>query len=87
MLRRLASEEEAEAEKMITIKRAEGDAESKRLQGEGIAQQRQAIVDGLEGSVKKFNAGIAGTTPADVMQLMLTTQYLVRFDIVIHCLR
>ncbi|KVD98104.1 Band 7 protein, partial [Cynara cardunculus var. scolymus] len=44
---RMAATEKAEAEKILQIKRAEGEAESKYLSGLGIARQRQAIVDGL----------------------------------------
>ncbi|KAM0033609.1 hypothetical protein Hdeb2414_s0016g00488091 [Helianthus debilis subsp. tardiflorus] len=42
---RMAATEKAEAEKILQIKRAEGEAESKYLSGLGIARQRQAIVD------------------------------------------
>ncbi|KAJ0724233.1 putative Band 7 domain-containing protein [Helianthus annuus] len=42
---RMAATEKAEAEKILLIKRAEGEAESKYLSGLGIACQRQAIVD------------------------------------------
>ncbi|KAJ0651257.1 putative Band 7 domain-containing protein [Helianthus annuus] len=42
---RMAATEKAEAEKILLIKRAEGEAESKYLSGLGIARQRQAIVD------------------------------------------
>ena len=38
--------------------------------------QRKAIVDGLKDSVLQFNEGVVGTSPADVMQLMMVTQYL-----------
>jgi len=41
-----------------------------------VARQRKAIVDGLKESVVEFNDGVAGTSPADVMQLMMVTQYL-----------
>ncbi|KAF5757923.1 putative Band 7 domain-containing protein [Helianthus annuus] len=42
---RMAATEKAEAEKILQIKRAEGEVESKYLSGLGIARQRQAIVD------------------------------------------
>ncbi|CAH1446786.1 unnamed protein product [Lactuca virosa] len=44
---RVAANEKAEAEKILQIKRVEGEAESKYLSGLGIARQHQAIVDGL----------------------------------------
>jgi len=72
---RLAANEKAEAEKIIQIKRAEGEAESKYLSGLGIARQRQAIVDGLRDSVLGFSVNVPGTTAKDVMDMVLVTQY------------
>ncbi|KAL8172366.1 hypothetical protein V2J09_024170 [Rumex salicifolius] len=72
---RLAANEKAEAEKIIQIKRAEGEAESKYLSGLGIARQRQAIVDGLRESVIGFSVNVPGTTAKDVMDMVLVTQY------------
>ncbi|XP_050255885.1 hypersensitive-induced response protein 1 [Quercus robur] len=72
---RVATNEKAEAEKILQIKRAEGEAESKYLSGLGIARQRQAIVDGLRDSVLGFSVNVPGTTPKDVMDMVLVTQY------------
>nr|ACG28639.1 hypersensitive-induced response protein [Zea mays] len=72
---RLAASEKAEAEKILQIKRAEGDAESKYLAGLGIARQRQAIVDGLRDSVLAFSENVPGTSAKDVMDMVLVTQY------------
>ncbi|KAG7985446.1 hypothetical protein I3843_03G026200 [Carya illinoinensis] len=72
---RLAANEKAEAEKILQIKKAEGEAESKYLSGLGIARQRQAIVDGLRDSVLGFSENVPGTTPKDVMDMVLVTQY------------
>jgi hypothetical protein len=44
---RLAANEKVEAEKIVQIKKAEGEAESKYLAGVGIARHCQANVDGL----------------------------------------
>jgi regulator of protease activity HflC (stomatin/prohibitin superfamily) len=60
---------------MLLVKQAEAEAESKRLQGEGIANQRKAIISGLKDSVEDFAKAVAGSTPQDVMQLVLMTQY------------
>ena len=65
----MAANEKAEAEKIIQIKRAEGEAESKYLSGLGIARQRQAIVDGLRDSVLGFSVNVPGTTAKDVMDM------------------
>ncbi|KAH1197929.1 Hypersensitive-induced response protein 1 [Glycine soja] len=72
---REAANEKAEAEKILQIKKAEGDAESKYLSGLGIARQRQAIVDGLRDSVLAFSENVPGTTSKDVMDMVLVTQY------------
>lgn len=72
---RLAANEKAEAEKIVQIKRAEGEAEAKYLSGLGIARQRQAIVDGLRDSVIGFAENVPGTSAKDVMDMVLITQY------------
>ncbi|CAL5198347.1 unnamed protein product [Lathyrus oleraceus] len=72
---RVAANEKAEAEKILQIKRAEGEAESKYLSGMGVARQRQAIVDGLRDSVIGFSVNVPGTTARDVMDMVLVTQY------------
>lgn len=72
---RVATQEKAEAEKMLLVKAAEADAESKYLAGLGIARQRQAIVSGLRDSVASFSNEVAGTDAHDVMDMMVLTQY------------
>lgn len=72
---RLAANEKAEAEKILQIKRAEGEAEAKYLAGLGIARQREAIVDGLRDSVLGFSDNVPGTSAKDVMDMVLVTQY------------
>jgi regulator of protease activity HflC (stomatin/prohibitin superfamily) len=72
---RVAANEKGEAEKILKVKAAEGDAQSKALQGRGIADQRQAIVAGLRDSVDEFQRSVPGTTAKDVMNLVLMTQY------------
>jgi regulator of protease activity HflC (stomatin/prohibitin superfamily) len=72
---RVAATEKGEADRIIKVKSAEGDAQSKALQGKGIADQRQAIVAGLRDSVDEFQKSVPGTTAKDVMNLVLMTQY------------
>ena len=72
---REATVSRAETNKMLLVKQAEAEAESKRLQGEGIANQRKAIITGLKDSVEDFAKTVPGSTPQDVMQLVLMTQY------------
>jgi len=71
----VAAEHKGEAEKILIIKSAEADAESKRLSGEGIAQQRKAIVEGLKESIQDFKQSIEESTAREIMALVLMTQY------------
>ena len=72
---RAAATEKGEAEKIMQVKAAEADAEAKALSGKGVADQRQAIVEGLRESVDEFQRTVPGTSPQDVMNLILVTQY------------
>jgi len=72
---REATVSRAETEKLLLVKKAEAEAESKRLQGEGIANQRKAIIEGLRDSIEKFSASVDGATPKDAMSMVLLTQY------------
>merc|ERR1719310_1247241 len=68
---RVAATEKAEAEKVLKVKAAEADAESKFLQGQGVARQRTAIVEGLKHAV----GGDQEMNPKTVQELLLITQY------------
>jgi len=72
---RVAAADQAEAQKIVSVKAAEAEAESKYLSGLGVARQRRAIVDGLRDSVLAFSEVVGGTTPKDVMDLLLINQY------------
>lgn len=72
---RVAATEKGEADRILKVKAAEGEAQSKALQGRGIADQRKAIVEGLRDSVDEFRKSVPGTTAKDVMNLVLMTQY------------
>eukprot|EP00922_Rhytidocystis_sp_ex-Travisia-forbesii_P029192 GHVS01042746.1.p1 GENE.GHVS01042746.1~~GHVS01042746.1.p1 ORF type:complete len:294 (-),score=33.21 GHVS01042746.1:608-1453(-) len=72
---RIAAQEKAEADKLLTVKRAEAEAEAKYLQGAGIARQRKAIVEGLKDSVTDFRTNMKGMEAKDVLDLVLITQY------------
>jgi regulator of protease activity HflC (stomatin/prohibitin superfamily) len=71
----VAASARGEADKILVVKKAEAEAESKALQGQGIANQRKAIVEGLQSSIEQFQKAVEGTTSRDVMQLVLVTQY------------
>ena len=72
---RIAAVELGEADRIRVVKAAEGEAESKALQGQGIANQRKAIIEGLRESVETFSSNVEGAKAQDVMNLVLMTQY------------
>jgi len=72
---RVATKDKAEADKILVVKAAEAESESKYLAGVGIARQRQAIINGLKDSVLSFSNEIQGTSPQEVMDMMMLTQY------------
>src|SRR6185312_6638951 len=70
----VAAAARGEAEKILVVKKAEAEAESKALQGSGIANQRKAIIEGLQSSIEGLQK-VSGTSTTEVMQLVLVTQY------------
>jgi regulator of protease activity HflC (stomatin/prohibitin superfamily) len=71
----VAANARGEAEKILVVKKAEAEAESKTLQGQGTANQRKAIIEGLQSSIEQFQKVVGGTSASEVMQLVLVTQY------------
>lgn len=67
--------EDAEGRKIAKIKDAEADKESKRLQGEGVAEQRLAIIKGFADSVEDFSNTLEDVSPVEIMQFVLLTQH------------
>ena len=72
---RRAAEHKAEAEKIMLVKQAEADKESKILQGQGIAGQRLAIAEGLRDSIAMVTAQANDITSKDVIDLLKFTNY------------
>ncbi|KAJ8613686.1 hypothetical protein CTAYLR_003155 [Chrysophaeum taylorii] len=70
-----AAYEKAEGDKVLVVKSAEAEAESKYLSGVGVARQRKAIVDGLRESITAFASNVQGTNSKDIIDLLLVTQY------------
>jgi regulator of protease activity HflC (stomatin/prohibitin superfamily) len=71
----VAANARGEAEKILVVKKAEAEAESKALQGQGIANQRKAIIEGLQVSIEGFQKVVEGASAKEVMQLVMVTQY------------
>merc|ERR1719223_2035779 len=63
----------AEAEKVKVVKAAEAAADAAQLQGEGIARQRRAIIDGLRDSITHGSKEHLSTEK--ISELLLITQY------------
>lgn len=71
-----AAKEYAAAEKIKVVAAAEAEAESKKLQGEGIANQRIAIANGLKQSVAEVRGAMEdGVTGHQVMNMLFMTQH------------
>jgi regulator of protease activity HflC (stomatin/prohibitin superfamily) len=70
---RVAAQDLAEADRIRVVTEARAEAEAKQLQGEGIANQRKAIIDGLHASIAELQE--QGIREADVINLILLTQY------------
>lgn len=71
----IAAQARGEADKILKVKQAEAEAESKALQGDGVARQRAAIIKGLQTSVEAFKGAVEGSSAQDVMAMVLMTQY------------
>tara|TARA_Y100000590_G_scaffold375239_1_gene440047 strand:- start:442 stop:1410 length:969 start_codon:yes stop_codon:yes gene_type:complete len=72
----VAAENEAEADKIRQVKSAEAEAESKKLQGEGIAQQRAAIIEGFKDSINDLKQVTGSEVETqDVMNMVMMVQY------------
>ncbi len=70
---KVAAEYEAEAERIKIVAKARAEAESKRLQGQGIADQRREIARGLEESVEVLNN--VGINSQEASALIVVTQH------------
>src|ERR1700735_2198157 len=71
----VAANARGEAEKILVVKKAEAEAQSKALQGQGIANERKAIIEGLQISIEQLQKGVEGASAKEVMQLVMVTQY------------
>ncbi len=70
---KIAAEYEGEAERIRIVAKAKAEAESKRLQGQGIADQRREIAKGLEESVEVLNN--VGINSQEASALIVVTQH------------
>ncbi len=71
-----AARNEGEASRIKLVKEAEAEAESKRLQGEGIANMRKAIAAGIEESMKAIKKAAPALSDAEIMDFLTDTNRL-----------
>ena len=70
---KVAAQYEGDAQRILIVERAKAEAESKRLQGQGIADQRREIARGLEESVEVLNK--VGINSQEASALIVVTQH------------
>ena len=70
---KVAAQYEGDAQRILIVERAKAEAESKRLQGQGIADQRREIARGLEESVEVLNR--SGINSQEASALIVITQH------------
>ncbi|MGC6480529.1 MAG: SPFH domain-containing protein [Flavobacteriaceae bacterium] len=71
--KKVAAQFEGDAERILIVEKAKAEAESKRLQGQGIADQRREIARGLEESVDVLNK--VGINSQEASALIVVTQH------------
>ncbi|WP_242083636.1 SPFH domain-containing protein [Aestuariivivens sediminis] len=70
---KIAAQYEGDAQRILIVEKAKAEAESKRLQGQGIADQRREIARGLEESVEVLNR--VGINSQEASALIVVTQH------------
>lgn len=70
---KIAAQYEGDAQRILIVEKARAEAESKRLQGQGIADQRREIAKGLEESVNVLNK--VGINSQEASALIVVTQH------------
>jgi regulator of protease activity HflC (stomatin/prohibitin superfamily) len=71
----VAAQAKGEADKILAVKNAEADKETKRLAGEGIAAEREAIAEGIKKSVETIKAAGDSVSAGEAMHTLMLTQY------------
>jgi regulator of protease activity HflC (stomatin/prohibitin superfamily) len=70
-----AAENEANAEYIKTIRSAEAQKRTRVLQGEGLAGERKAVINGLAESITDLTSA-TGTTADSVLNIVMLNQYI-----------
>lgn len=70
-----AAKNEADSHYIKEVRQAEADRDRKRLQGQGISEQRIAILKGYESGIDDM-ANNLGLTPKEIIEFVMKTQHL-----------
>jgi regulator of protease activity HflC (stomatin/prohibitin superfamily) len=68
----IAANARGEASKVLVIKAAQAEAEQKKLRGEGVASEREAIATGIRNSLETLKN--AGVPTEEVLRILMTAQ-------------
>lgn len=72
---RVAAVDAAETDKLTRVRAAEANCTSRRLAGEGLAQQRKAVVAGLLSTVKEVKSDVPSLSTKDAATMLIMNQY------------
>ncbi len=70
-----AAEFEGNANKILKVRAAEADREARKLSGLGVAEEREAIINGLKESIENMKSA-TGAETTSVMNVVMLTQYM-----------
>jgi regulator of protease activity HflC (stomatin/prohibitin superfamily) len=70
-----AAKAQGEAKRILMVAQAEAEKQSKILQGEGIAGEREAVAKGLQKSILEIKDAVPGVSEADVLAILALTQH------------
>jgi regulator of protease activity HflC (stomatin/prohibitin superfamily) len=70
-----AAEFEGNAQKILQVRKAEAEKEARILSGQGVAGEREAIIEGLKQSIENMSQ-VTGGEVSSVMNIVMLTQYM-----------
>ncbi|MBF0452998.1 MAG: SPFH domain-containing protein [Candidatus Magnetomorum sp.] len=73
---RMASEQKAEAERIVRIKNAEAEAKSTELRGQGLAEKRKAMARGMKDSVESIQQAVPDLPSREILHTLMMSQYI-----------
>jgi regulator of protease activity HflC (stomatin/prohibitin superfamily) len=73
---RMASEQKAEADRIVILKNAEAEAKRKELIGQGLAEKRKAIARGIKDAVESIKLALPDISSKENINFLLMSQYI-----------